>query len=179
MKSLVSQLCDAVATLVNGASSTGTSPPPTSWCPRAAAIGPTSSVSHAGDWWSVGMVVAQLPLSRHPVELRRNEEVLAEIATHDPDVGGGAHRRTRLLCGGLLTRALVQRWQADEVRAWPAGQDRRDTWSWVVPDGLWEIAKPLISPVRAARAMPKADARPASPPVRRRQTPRTRAATQL
>lgn len=22
----------------------------------------------------------------------------------------------------------------------------RDTWSWIVPDGLWEIAKPLIPP---------------------------------
>ncbi|MFJ2134656.1 IS5/IS1182 family transposase, partial [Streptomyces sp. NPDC087845] len=22
----------------------------------------------------------------------------------------------------------------------------RDTWSWIVPDGLWEITKPLIPP---------------------------------
>ncbi|OSP43174.1 transposase, partial [Streptomyces sp. 13-12-16] len=22
----------------------------------------------------------------------------------------------------------------------------RGTWSWIVPDGLWEIAKPLIPP---------------------------------
>ncbi|MER5618590.1 IS5/IS1182 family transposase, partial [Streptomyces sp. NPDC002215] len=24
----------------------------------------------------------------------------------------------------------------------------RDTWSWIVPEGLWEIAKPLIPPSR-------------------------------
>ncbi|MFF2964135.1 IS5/IS1182 family transposase, partial [Streptomyces sp. NPDC057963] len=24
----------------------------------------------------------------------------------------------------------------------------RDTWSWIVPDGLWEIVKPLIPPPR-------------------------------
>ncbi|MER5844502.1 IS5/IS1182 family transposase, partial [Streptomyces prasinus] len=24
----------------------------------------------------------------------------------------------------------------------------RGTWSWIVPDGLWEIAKPLIPPSR-------------------------------
>ncbi|MFF2963985.1 transposase, partial [Streptomyces sp. NPDC057963] len=24
----------------------------------------------------------------------------------------------------------------------------RDAWSWIVPDGLWEIAKPLIPPSR-------------------------------
>ncbi|MFJ4520992.1 protein kinase [Streptomyces sp. NPDC088810] len=81
------------------------------------------TVSEAGDWWSVGMIAAQLALGRHPVEFRRDEDVLAEIATHDPDVGGITHRRTRLLCEGLLTRAPEQRWQAAEVRDWLAGQD--------------------------------------------------------
>ncbi|MGW4277346.1 protein kinase domain-containing protein [Streptomyces seoulensis] len=81
------------------------------------------SVSEAGDWWSVGMVVAQLALGRHPITFRRDEEVLAEIATHDPDVGGIEDRRTRLLCEGLLTRAREHRWGAEQVRDWLAGQD--------------------------------------------------------
>ncbi|MEW2287764.1 protein kinase [Streptomyces sp. NPDC047841] len=81
------------------------------------------TVSEAGDWWSLGMVVAQLALGRHPIEFRRDEDVLAEIATHDPDVGGITDRRTRLLCEGLLTRAPEQRWQAAEVRDWLDGRD--------------------------------------------------------
>ncbi|WP_251095561.1 protein kinase [Streptomyces sp. Caat 7-52] len=81
------------------------------------------TVSEAGDWWSLGMVVAQLALGRHPIEFRRDEDVLAEIATHDPDVTGIAHRRTRRLCEGLLTRAPEHRWQAPQVRDWLDGRD--------------------------------------------------------
>lgn len=36
----------------------------------------------------------------------------------------------------------------------------RGTWSWIVPDGLWEIAEPLIPP---SRARPHADAASRSP----------------
>ncbi|WP_318200531.1 protein kinase domain-containing protein [Streptomyces sp. SCL15-4] len=79
------------------------------------------TVSEAGDWWSLGMVLAQLALGRHPIEFRRDEDVLAEIATHDPDVSGIAHRRTRLLCEGLLTRAPEHRWGAAQVRDWLDG----------------------------------------------------------
>ncbi|WP_225827545.1 serine/threonine protein kinase [Streptomyces naphthomycinicus] len=81
------------------------------------------TVSEAGDWWSLGMVVAQLALGRHPIEFRRDEDVLAEIATHDPDVTGITHRRTRRLCEGLLTRAPEHRWQADEVGEWLRGEN--------------------------------------------------------
>ncbi|MCZ0205763.1 protein kinase [Streptomyces sp. UMAF16] len=81
------------------------------------------TVSEAGDWWSLGMVVAQLALGRHPIEFRRDEDVLAEIATHDPDVSGIAHRATRLLCEGLLTRAPEHRWQAPQVRDWLDGRE--------------------------------------------------------
>ncbi|MFF9089141.1 protein kinase [Streptomyces sp. NPDC014991] len=81
------------------------------------------TVSEAGDWWSLGMVVAQLALGRHPIEFRRDEDVLAEIATHDPDVTGITHRRTRLLCEGLLTRAPEHRWQARQVGDWLDGRD--------------------------------------------------------
>ncbi|MFE9725706.1 serine/threonine protein kinase [Streptomyces sp. NPDC005794] len=80
------------------------------------------TVSEAGDWWSVGMVVAELALGRHPVDFFSDEAVLREIATHDPDVGGIRDSRTRRLCEGLLTRAPEDRWGADEVEAWLAGR---------------------------------------------------------
>ncbi|MEU6664907.1 protein kinase [Streptomyces sp. NPDC046727] len=104
------------------------------------------TVSEAGDWWSLGMVVAQLALGRHPIEFRRDEDVLAEIATHDPDLRGITHRRTRLLCEGLLTRAPEHRWQAAQVRDWLDGKDpdvapRTD--GRIFPD---DPARPVLQP---------------------------------
>ncbi|MFK0136182.1 protein kinase domain-containing protein [Streptomyces murinus] len=81
------------------------------------------TVSEAGDWWSLGMVIAQLALGRHPIDFRRDEEVLAEIATHDPDLSGIGDRRTRRLCEGLLTRAPEKRWHAEQVGDWLDGKD--------------------------------------------------------
>ncbi|MFD6421110.1 protein kinase [Streptomyces sp. NPDC060198] len=80
------------------------------------------TVSEAGDWWSVGMVIAELALGKHPVDFRDDEAVLAEIATHDPDVGGIEDRRIRMLCQGLLTRAPEYRWAGEQVAAWLAGE---------------------------------------------------------
>ncbi|MET9009568.1 protein kinase [Streptomyces olivaceoviridis] len=102
--------------------------PPADWRGKPLYLAPEAgllrqTVSEAGDWWSFGMVVAQLALGRHPIGFRRDEDVLAEIATHDPDVSGITDRRTRLLCEGLLTRAPEQRWQAAEVRDWLDGRD--------------------------------------------------------
>ncbi len=82
------------------------------------------TVSEAGDWWSVGMVVAQLALGRHPMDERDDEAVSYAIATRDPDVSGIRDRRIRRLCEGLLTRNPEHRWGADEVEAWLAGEIR-------------------------------------------------------
>ncbi|MBA2807782.1 protein kinase [Streptomyces sp. KM273126] len=80
------------------------------------------TVSEAGDWWSVGMVLAELALGTHPVDFFSDEAVLREIATHEPDVSGIRDPRTRRLCEGLLTRAPEDRWGAEEVEAWLAGE---------------------------------------------------------
>ncbi|MEU6367283.1 serine/threonine-protein kinase [Streptomyces sp. NPDC046931] len=81
------------------------------------------TVSEEGDWWSVGMVIAQLALGKHPVDFRDDETVLGHIATHDPDVSGIRDRRTRNLCEGLLTRAPEDRWGARQVDAWLHDED--------------------------------------------------------
>ncbi|MGC9439385.1 serine/threonine protein kinase [Streptomyces sp. WG5] len=88
--------------------------------PEAGALHQT--VSEAGDWWAVGMILAELALGTHPVDFFSDEAVLREIATHDPDVSGVRDGRTRRLCEGLLTRAPEDRWGADEVAAWLAGE---------------------------------------------------------
>lgn len=79
------------------------------------------SVTPAVDWWSVGMVVAELAGGRHPVDFRGDEEVLAEIATHDPELPLVTDPRLLMLCRGLLTRAPEHRWGAEQVGRWLAG----------------------------------------------------------
>ncbi|MBQ0913339.1 protein kinase [Streptomyces sp. RM99] len=80
------------------------------------------TVSAEGDWWSVGMVLAELALGEHPVDFYSDEAVLREIATHDPDLTGIRDSRTRRLCEGLLTRAPEERWGAQEVGEWLEGR---------------------------------------------------------
>ncbi|MFH8714804.1 protein kinase domain-containing protein [Streptomyces zaomyceticus] len=79
------------------------------------------SVTPAADWWSVGMVVAELAGGRHPIDYRGDEEVLVEIATHDPELPLVTDPRLLMLCHGLLTRAPEHRWGAEEVGRWLAG----------------------------------------------------------
>ncbi|MET3987786.1 protein kinase [Streptomyces sp. PvR034] len=79
------------------------------------------SVTPAADWWSVGMVVAELAGGRHPIDFRGDEEVLAEIATHDPELPLVTDPRLLMLCHGLLTRAPEHRWGADHVARWLGG----------------------------------------------------------
>ncbi|NYV77695.1 protein kinase, partial [Streptomyces sp. UH6] len=79
------------------------------------------TVSEAGDWWSVGMVVAELHLGRPILDEREDEAVLQAVATRDPEVDRIEDRRIRLLCAGLLTRNPEHRWGADEVEEWLDG----------------------------------------------------------
>ncbi|MFF0750463.1 protein kinase [Streptomyces sp. NPDC004267] len=81
------------------------------------------SVTPAADWWSAGMVVAELAGGRHPIDFRGDEEVLAEIATHDPELPLVTDPRVRALCHGLLTRAPEHRWGAEQVGRWLTGED--------------------------------------------------------
>ncbi|MFG2835652.1 protein kinase [Streptomyces zaomyceticus] len=79
------------------------------------------SVTPAADWWSVGMVVAELAGGRHPIDYCGDEEVLVEIATHDPELPLVTDPRLLMLCHGLLTRAPEHRWGAEQVGRWLAG----------------------------------------------------------
>ncbi|MFD7028383.1 protein kinase [Streptomyces sp. NPDC059917] len=85
------------------------------------AITHRQSVTPAADWWSMGMIVAELAGGRHPIDFRGVEETLAEIATHDPEVPLVSDPRLLMLCHGLLTRAPEHRWGADQVARWLDG----------------------------------------------------------
>lgn len=84
-------------------------------------------VARAGDWWAVGMMLAEAVLGRHPLalpdgSLPEAQQIQAWVAQRDVPLEGIADERLRLLCRGLLTRDSEQRWRAAQVRAWLAGE---------------------------------------------------------
>ncbi|MCX4572966.1 protein kinase [Streptomyces sp. NBC_01571] len=86
--------------------------------PEAAAA--VQTVAPGVDWWSLGMVIAELALGAHPIRLRERGLVLRRVSTEDVDLGGIRDPRLRALCEGLLTRSLRHRWGADQVGQWLA-----------------------------------------------------------
>ncbi|MFF3713687.1 serine/threonine protein kinase [Streptomyces phaeochromogenes] len=84
--------------------------------PEATAV--VQTVAPSVDWWSMGMIVAELALGAHPIRLRERSLVLRRISTEDVDLSGIADTRLRALCEGLLTRSLNHRWGATEVGQW-------------------------------------------------------------
>jgi hypothetical protein len=84
-------------------------------------------VSRAGDWWAVGMLLAEAALGRHPMALPDGSfpdprQMQGWLAQRDVPLDGIADERVLLLCRGLLTRDSEQRWRASQVRAWLEGQ---------------------------------------------------------
>lgn len=82
----------------------------------------------AWDWWSGGMVIAEVALGRHPLvddEGRMPPELqIMDLLHNQPvDVSGIADERLRHLCQGLLVRDDTQRWRREQVAAWLAGED--------------------------------------------------------
>ena len=83
-------------------------------------------VSPAWDWWSLGMMIAELAIGRHPLALPDGSMpsfhvIRSHLAQRDVDVSAITDARVRLLCEGLLTRDSSTRWGADQVTAWLAG----------------------------------------------------------
>ena len=83
------------------------------------------AVSPAWDWWSLGMIIAELALGKHlfagvdglvPSDVR-----VAVMKLERPDLSGVGDDRLRLLCAGLLTRDPGDRWGGVEVGEWLAG----------------------------------------------------------
>lgn len=85
-------------------------------------------VSRAGDWWAVGMVVAQAALGYHPMALPNGslppDQVLwTELAQRDvPHLDQIRDERVQLLARGLLTRDTDKRWGLKQIGAWARGE---------------------------------------------------------
>jgi serine/threonine protein kinase len=84
-------------------------------------------VSPAWDWWSLGMIVAEMAGGRHPFELvdgtmMSDQQIQSSLAQRPVDLSAVTDPRMGLLCRGLLTRDRASRWGGDRVKEWLAGQ---------------------------------------------------------
>ncbi|AEM84887.1 protein kinase domain-containing protein [Streptomyces violaceusniger] len=96
------------------------------WVGTALYMSPQASLRHQlihppADWWSLGMIVAEMAGGRHPVRFTDNDFVREEISSRAPDLSLVTGHRLRLLCMGLLTRDPDHRWGTDEVAQWLVG----------------------------------------------------------
>lgn len=95
--------------------------------PPEAADAVQAEVSPAWDWWSLGMIVAEIAGERSPFALPNGtfappSQIRNWIAQRPIDLSGVKDPRLTLLCRGLLTRDSETRWRADQVVAWLEGE---------------------------------------------------------
>lgn len=91
------------------------------------AVASRVEVSPAWDWWSLGMILAELFGGGHPLALPDGsfptaDDMRAELAQRPVDLQGLTDERERLLCAGLLVRDRRKRWGWVEVSEWLAGE---------------------------------------------------------
>jgi serine/threonine protein kinase len=83
-------------------------------------------VSTAWDWWSCGMIVAEITAGHHPFELPGgvlldDRQIRSAVAQRPVDLSDVSDPRTHLLCQGLLTRDRHHRWGGPQVTEWLEG----------------------------------------------------------
>jgi tRNA A-37 threonylcarbamoyl transferase component Bud32 len=109
----------------------------------------------AWDWWSLGMVVAEIALGRHPLAdadgtLPPYQQIPNLVQSHPVDLSEIADERLRSLCRGLLVRDPDLRWRDTQALAWLAGEDPP------VPDDVALVATTAgpAAPVTGPEAAP-------------------------
>ncbi len=75
------------------------------------------------DYWALGMVLLEMALGAHPFEGLSEAVILHHLTTRTMDVAGVKDARLRRLIRGLLLRNPKERWGAEQVGRWLAGDD--------------------------------------------------------
>ncbi|HEX7642110.1 MAG TPA: protein kinase [Burkholderiaceae bacterium] len=73
------------------------------------------------DYWSLGVIVLEAVLGRHPFAGLSDAVILHHLTTRSIDLAPVANRNLRKLLRGLLLRDPKQRWGGAEIRRWLAG----------------------------------------------------------
>lgn len=92
--------------------------------PYAAPEAFSDQAGKAGDWWSMGVILLEITLGRHPYDNFSNEKVKGDIMSQGMPVPDGIPFDTALLLKGLLTRDYrpEKRWGGEQVQKWLAGE---------------------------------------------------------
>ena len=80
----------------------------------------TGVLDDKADWWSLGMMVLEATLGRHPFDDLNEQVANYQLATQPVDTRVVFHDDLRKLCRGLLLRDPKRRWGAAEVQRWLA-----------------------------------------------------------
>ncbi|MEU0069620.1 serine/threonine-protein kinase [Streptomyces sp. NPDC006332] len=82
------------------------------------------TVTHAWDWWSLGMIVRQLVTGAPPFAGMSEGEIHRALLERDIDLRQMPDGPLRALCRGLLIRDPAKRWGAQQVLTWLDGESR-------------------------------------------------------
>lgn len=85
--------------------------------PEAAA----GAIGNASDYWSMGLIVLEGLLGKHPFDGLSDMSIALQLATKGVDVSEVKNGRWKGLCKGLLTRDPKKRWGAVQVAEWVGG----------------------------------------------------------
>lgn len=111
----------------------------------------TRSRDAAQDWWSLGVLVAELLIGHNPNAgimggSLDDVALFTHLTQYGVDLSEVTDPRWRMLCAGLLTFAVEHRWGSAEVREWLAG-DSPDVHS---GRGDQRPAQPVVPPIEVA-----------------------------
>ncbi len=81
----------------------------------------TGVLDDKADWWSLGMIILEAAVGRHPFEGMNEQVVNHYLATKPMDTRIVFHDDLRKLCTGLLLRDPKRRWGHTEVQRWLDG----------------------------------------------------------
>jgi hypothetical protein len=73
------------------------------------------------DWWSLGVIAAEVALGHHPLRGMSERDAAEQIVKRGIPLDGIEDERALLLCRGLLTREPTRRWSYDQVKDWLDG----------------------------------------------------------
>lgn len=80
-------------------------------------------VSKGSDWWSLGVILLEIFLGRHPFADLDDLMINVELVTRPMPLPKDLPARWRTLVAGLLTKDHGNRWKFEQVSRWLAGEE--------------------------------------------------------